>query len=162
MGDYDGDGKWDVTVARRIPAVNQEINWYALNSSDNSMTAFHWGMLGDLQVPQDYDGDGKTDFAVYRGAGWWYILRSSDGQFQAERFGASGDSPFMGGDYDGDGKDDLATVSITAGPMVQLFIRLSGSGNWAQYSLGDARFTGVVAGDYDGDGKADPAIWQGG
>jgi hypothetical protein len=155
-GDYDGDGKWDVTVVRRL-ASTPYIFWYVLNSTDNSMTAQHWGTINDIQVPQDYDGDGKTDFAVFR-FGWWYILRSSDGQFHAERFGLESDNPFMGGDYDGDGKDDLAVLRFASG--LRLFIRYSGSGWWIQYNLGNPQVTGVVSGDYDGDGRADVAIWQ--
>jgi hypothetical protein len=133
--------------------------WYVHNSHDDSMTAQHWGIDGDLQVPQDYDGDGETDFAVYRGGGWWYILRSSDGQFQAEKFGTSNDNPFMGGDYDGDGKADLAVLRFAGG--LQMYIRYSGTGYWIHYSLGNVQITGVVSGDYDGDGRADVAIWQG-
>jgi hypothetical protein len=86
-------------------------------------------------------------------------LRSSDGQFQAEKFGTDVDNPFMGGDYDGDGKDDLAVLRFANG--LRLFIRYSGNGWWIQYNLGNPQFTGVVSGDYDGDGKADVAIWQG-
>jgi hypothetical protein len=156
-GDYDGDGKWDITVIRFTTAL-QPAFWYVLNSSDGSMTAQHWGISSDLLVPQDYDGDGKTDFAVFR-AGWWYILRSSDGQFQAEKFGLVSDNPFQGGDYDGDGKDDLAVLRFANG--LRLFIRYSATGWWIQYNLGNPQFTGVVTGDYDGDGRADVAIWQG-
>jgi hypothetical protein len=157
LGDFDGDGKWDVTVRRAGPNM-PNMFWFVLNSSDGSMTAQHWGITGDEVMPQDYDGDGKTDFAVFR-AGWWYILRSSDGQFQAEKFGLVSDNPFQGGDYDGDGKDDMAVLRFANG--LRLFIRYSATGWWIQYNLGNPQFTGVVTGDYDGDGRADVAIWQG-
>lgn len=154
-GDFDGDGKWDVTVARRVPDVSPYLFWYVLNSTDGSMTAQHWGLRTDIEVPQDYDGDGKTDFAVFRGSGWWYILRSSDNRFYAEKFGNNNSTPFMGGDYDGDGKDDL--VVLQGG----LWIRYSATGWWIHYAVGNPQFTGVVSGDFDGDGKADVAIIQG-
>jgi len=158
FGDFDGDGKWDITVVRMM-APSLPAFWYVLNSSDGSMTAQHWGKIGDYIVPQDYDGDGKTDFAVYRGGGWWYILRSSDGQFDFEKFGTSNDNPFMGGDYDGDGKADLAVLRFANG--LHMYIRYSGTGFWIHYDLGNVQITGVVSGDYDGDGRADVAIWQG-
>lgn len=154
FGDFDGDGKWDICVTRMMVSSLPAF-WYVLNSHDESMTAQHWGILGDIVVPQDYDGDGKTDFAVFRD-GWWYILRSSDGQFQAEKFGTSNSSAFMGGDYDGDGKDDLAVLQAGG-----LYIRYSATGWWINYTIGNRQITGLVSGDYDGDGKADVAIWQG-
>lgn len=157
-GDYDGDGKWDISVTR-MNQSSAPAFWYVRNSTDGSMTARHWGMIGDIIVPQDYDGDGKTDFAVFR-FGWWYILRSIDGQFQAEKFGTDNDDAFMGGDYDGDGKADLAVRRFIGG-QVHLYIRYSITGWWAHYLLGSSQATGLVSGDYDGDGKADVAIWSG-
>ena len=153
FGDFDGDGKWDITVARREPSSPYQF-WYVLNSTDGSMTAQHWGLRTDIVVPQDYDGDGKTDFAVFRD-GWWFILQSSDGQFHAESFGNSDSAPFMGGDYDGDGKDDLAVL------QGGLWIRYSATGWWIHYAIGNTQITGVVSGDYDGDERADVAIRQG-
>lgn len=157
-GDFDGDGKWDVAV-KRGGASMLNVIWFVLNSHDDSMTAQQWGLASDQSVPQDYDGDGKTDFAVYR-AGWWYILRSGDGQFQAEKFGLTTDNPLQGGDYDGDGKDDMAVVRGEGGGWRQ-WIRLSSTGWWKKYDLGNPQFTGIVTGDYDGDGRSDVAIVQG-
>lgn len=172
--DYDGDGSLDIAVIRRS-LESENAYWYILNSSTNTMTVLTWGLRqGDTEVPQDYDGDGRTDIAVYR-YGWWYILRSSDNLVHTEQFGltsnphppggdVSVDYPFAGGDYDGDGKADLAVARSTwQGPSNPwprvLYLRLSETGHWASYDLGDSRFTGVLRGDYDGDGKADVAVW---
>jgi uncharacterized delta-60 repeat protein len=56
----------------------------------------------------DFDSDGRADIAVFRPSnGTWYILRSSDNQFQAAQFGVSTDKP-VAADYDGDGRTDIA------------------------------------------------------
>lgn len=157
FGDYDGDGRWDIAVARSGPAMPSMI-WYVLDSATGSFTARHWGISTDIPVPQDYDGDGKTDLAVYR-SGWWYISRSTDGQLQAVNFGAGTDEPFTGGDYDGDGKDDIAVIRDTNTGLRYLYILCSGSASWAEYYFGVAAGNGVASGDYDGDGRADVAIW---
>jgi FG-GAP-like repeat/FG-GAP repeat len=158
FGDYDGDGRWDITVARSGPASPAMI-WYVLDSATGSFTARHWGMFNDIPVPQDYDGDHKTDLAVYR-AGAWHILRSSDGQYQVVSFGTGTDEPFTGGDYDGDGKDDIAVIRDTNTGQRFLYILYSGNGSWAEYNFGVAEGNGVASGDYDGDGKADVALWN--
>jgi FG-GAP-like repeat len=166
IGDYDGDGKYDLAVVRRSSTSNQNLAWFILNSNTNTMKVFQWGLISDRRVPKDYDGDGKTDVAVYRN-GAWYVLRSSDGQLYAEQFGTSQDRPLAGGDYDGDGKADLAVIRYGQAPFpggaipTTLYLRRSLDGTWVGYNLGDARITGVLTGDYDGDGKADVAMWQG-
>jgi spore coat protein A, manganese oxidase len=153
LGDYDGDGRWDLTVIR---SNDQSFNWHILNSRDNTVTSVRFGISTDQVMPQDYDGDGKTDIAVYRGGGQWYVLNSRDGSLRAEKFGQSADTPYPG-DYDGDGKADL-TVRRNA-----IFYTLrSSDGNWQAYNSGNLLLGAyVVPGDYDGDGKTDYAFWRG-
>ena len=57
-GDWDSDGKADITVYR--PSTG---GWWVLRSSSNytMFSGYWWGVPGDIPVPADYDGDGKTD-----------------------------------------------------------------------------------------------------
>jgi hypothetical protein len=165
-GDFDGDGKYDIAVARGY--VETPYRYFIiLNSGSNTLTFAQWGLRSDDIMLQDYDGDGKTDFGVYRG-GWWYINNSSDGSFRAEKFGGEPlgrrDEPIHG-DFDGDGKADLAVVTWFPSqfpPMpITFYIKLSTNGTWFGYQMGDKMRDTSVYGDFDGDGKTDIALWGG-
>src|SRR5205085_12286842 len=97
--DFDGDGRTDISVFRPDNGI-----WYALRSTDNTVTAQQFGIRSDKLAPGDYDADGKPDVAVYRSA-LWYRTRSRDGLAVAQ-FGLRGDGA-QTGDYAGVGLDDL-------------------------------------------------------
>ena len=86
VGDYDADGKADISVFRPSTGV-----WYSLRSSDGGFRASAFGLSTDVPTPGDYDGDGSNDLAVYRD-GTWYLQRSTTG-FTAQQFGINGDKP---------------------------------------------------------------------
>jgi hypothetical protein len=80
-GDYDGDGKTDMAIARGFNMAPSTTTWFIRYTSGIPDATFRWG-LGSLdQFAQgDYDGDGITDPTVYRRASEnnFYVLRSSD------------------------------------------------------------------------------------
>lgn len=152
-GDFDGDGKTDLTVYRPSSGT-----WLSLKSGTNytALGSTQFGLNGDVPVRGDYDGDGKADIAVFRPTtGEWYILKSSDSTFSAQAFGLNGDLP-VPGDYDGDGKTDIAVYRPTAGTW---YVLRSADSTFVSYQWGLAGDI-PVAGDYDGDGKSDLAVWR--
>lgn len=103
----------------------------------------------------NFDNDGKSDFSVWRpSTGVWYALNSTDGGFQAVRFGVSTDK-IVPGDYDGDGKTDFAIFRPSTGEWYVL--KSTGGFIITQFGVnGDI----PVSGDYDGDLKTDIAVWR--
>jgi len=152
-GDYDGDGRADITVFRPSTGI-----WYVRNIVTGLFEFYQWGLNGDVPVTGDYDGDGKADVAVWRpSTGIWYIRNSSaPGAPSFLQWGLTGDIP-VPGDYDGDGKTDVAVWRPSTGIW---YIRNSsnpGAPSFLQWGLtGDI----PVPGDYDGDGKFDAAVFR--
>lgn len=61
-----------------------------------------------LNASGDFEGDGQADLAVFRPTDRnWYLLYSSNNQFQSVSFGLPNDRLVIG-DYDSDGKTDIA------------------------------------------------------
>ncbi|MEZ5426645.1 MAG: FG-GAP-like repeat-containing protein [Pyrinomonadaceae bacterium] len=65
-GDYDGDGKTDIAVARGFNHSNQPIDWFIRYSGGQPDGYFSFGKGVNTNFAQgDYDGDGKTDIALW-------------------------------------------------------------------------------------------------
>jgi hypothetical protein len=124
-GQYTADGFADITVFRPSNGTWYFIKRISNNDFEDTFTAVQFGADGDIPVPGDYDGDGVLDMAVYRpSTGTWWILRSSDAQAQAFRWGIAEDIPTTG-DFDGDGRFDFAVYRPS-------------NNNWYIYRSGDS------------------------
>ncbi len=181
-GDFDGDGRTDIGLVRRIG------DWRTLSvaysQADGSVrwknrlapSFARWARASDVRIlTGDFDGNGLTDLALVRQGGNWSSLPVAYSQVDdtvrvvnrpAPSFARWARAPgveVVTGDFDGDGRTDLALVRL--------------GGNWSSlpvaYSEADdtvrvvnrpaadfarwARESGVVvtSGDFDGDERTD-------
>ena len=104
LGDWDGDGLWEVGV--RTPATGT----WRLRGADGSLRSVVLGDAGDIPVTGDWDGDGRTDLGVFDPTTATFTLRREDGDglvWTAQvQFGQPGDLP-VAGDWDGNATTEV-------------------------------------------------------
>ena len=95
-GDFDGDGKTDLSVVR---GSFGQWNWYYRSSVNGSINgpAVFGNSSTDFTAQGDYDGDGKTDLAIWRpslipGQSAFWVQGSTSGT-QVSSWGQNGDYP---------------------------------------------------------------------
>lgn len=159
LNDFDGDGRSDYAVVRKL---NGALNWYIADSLGQPLPPISWGLDGDTPLARDFDGDGRADFAVLRnvsGTIQWFVLPSNGSDQLTFSFGLGQDQIYTA-DYDPDGKADL--VAVRSGPTGDLywFIRSSMTLGTTQIPWGREGDT-VAQGDYDGDGAEDITVVRG-
>ena len=159
--DYDGDGSDDVAVFRPNYNGNENSAFFILQSSDATVRAEDFGLIGDdPRVVGDYDGDGTDDLAVYRqnagGLNYFYFKGSSNnpnGGVSAIQWGSGEFIRPNKGDYDGDGKLDFCVYNQSG-----TFFLLRSSDFEVEYIQWGLGSEALVPGDFDGDGLDDFAV----
>jgi VCBS repeat protein len=150
LGDYDGDGRTDLSLWRPTDGT-----WYWLTSSTNynyaSAGSKQWGNSGlsDKPMVGDFDGDHKSDLAIWRASdGTWYWLTSSSGYAYTSAVGVQWGNRLLGDvaaltDFDGDGKADLCVWRSSTGT----WFWLTSSSGYAYGSAGVRQWGSLAAGD---------------
>jgi len=143
-GDYDGDGKADLST------YNPRTTAWRIRSSKTGLeSSATIGQPVAFPVPADYDGNGTVDRAVMQGGGVWVV----EGQTMNFTFGPS--SPIGGdatgvwwptvADYDGDKKADPSYVEFAQTDHAPSYwhIRESKTGMSQTYVIPGSTLTGV-------------------
>jgi phosphodiesterase/alkaline phosphatase D-like protein len=172
LGDIDGDGKPDLTVANN---ASNNISVFRNTSSTGAIgtgsfatgVTFAIGANGSGVAVGDLDGDGQldlgvshsTDVAVFRNTSTSGTIDGSSLAAKVDFSAGSGPSAVAIGDLDDDGKADIAVANLTSN-TVSVFRNLSVGGTIttdsfaAKLDLTAAlQAMGVGIADIDGDGK---------
>jgi FG-GAP-like repeat len=176
VGDFNGDGIWDVALiwAGGIKTLLGNSNGTFQPAVDTYFSTY----VGENGIAvADFNGDGIPDLLLTANDpsstnGFAFVgvcLGNGDGTFQDISQVAGSGANYVGsitaaiGDFNGDGKLDIATAIQTAGPVIEGIINISlGSGNGTFTSAGSVPnvplvTTPLLVGDFNADGNLDLA-----
>jgi uncharacterized protein (DUF2141 family) len=159
-GDFNGDGKPDVVVARNQLDVGLAV--YLNNGDGTFIESYSSTNLGNVDqvAVEDVNGDGKLDLVVADATGVAVFLGNGDGTFQQFTQYLTEESSYSvaAGDFNGDGKPDLVAGTNTG------FSVFFGNGDGSfqpevPYTAGCSDYYRFVSvGDFNGDGYLDLAV----
>lgn len=166
-GDFDGDGRADLTTVR--VDRSRKRTTFAVASSSSGLLSYRLDEAGDALVTGRFFGGAKTypGIVTVRSADEpleWRIL-SPNGRVNEFSFGEPGDTIPNQGDLDCDGVTDYIAVRRATGKRNVWLARLSGSGRGAKIAFGSQSDKLFVA-DVTGDGCAElialstKFVWQ--
>ncbi len=156
-GDYNGDGRSEVTVYDPVQGA------YLIGYQTGQQAQYiPWGLASDnpIPVPGDFNGDKRTEIAVYDPVlGAFSIGYQTGQQPQYIPWGVAADHPIpIAGDFNGDGRTDIAVYD----PVLGAFSIGYQTGQQPQYiPWGVAADHPIpIAGDFNGDGRTDIAVYD--
>jgi uncharacterized protein (TIGR03437 family) len=166
IGDFNGDGKADLTVAN---SRSNNVSVLLGNGNGTFQAAVNYaaGATPRLVAVGDFNGDGKADLAV---ANWdsnnvSVLLGNGNGTFQPAVSYAAGSGPtiIVIRDFNGDGKADLIVANHNSHNVSVLLGNGNGTFQPAVSYATDTSPCELSAGDLNGDHKADLVMsnWAG-
>jgi hypothetical protein len=165
IGDFNGDGSFDLVVAN---LGNNGTASILLNVGDGTFApqgTYTTGTSPYSLVVSDLNGDGKSDFAVANyGAGAENVgvfLNKGNGTFASEiTYSKEGYDPLglAVGDFNRDGHPDLAVTTVDPNAMGVFFNHGNGTFDIQVMYPTDEGPNSTVAGDFNHDGVPDLAV----
>ncbi len=132
LGDWDGDGRDDLSVVRR--GSDGFLRWYVAQSATSELKEYLFGINSDRVGLSDVNNDGRVEMIALRSNFTWYIGSPGEQNVQGVQWGLWGDIPLLPRDLDGDNLADFI-ISRKIGNSQVAFVRY-GNGQTENINLG--------------------------